>query len=207
MLKYWVLALGCATFATAAHADEAAKESLIERLEQTATLTADFRQETYGDGELRGDQASGRMYIERPLKFAWIVEQPYEQKVISDGDMLWIYDPDLDQATYQPVREQILQSPAMILAQPKTALAQSYEVTRATNDDLTAYRLFPTHPDAVFSDMTLLFEDGVIQEIRLSDNLGQDTRITLSNVKTGVDIDASRFKFEPPPGTDVFQQM
>lgn len=207
MMKHWLLTLGLAATTLVAQADEAARASLIERLEATATLVADFRQETYGEGELRGDSAKGSMYIERPLKFAWLVEEPYEQQVISDGEMLWVYDPDLEQATYQPVENQVLQSPAMILAQPKETLTESYEVVMAGSENLTSYRLYPTDPDAVFSDMTLLFEHGQISEIRLTDNLGQDTRITLSDVKTGEPIDPARFEFEPPPGTDVFQQM
>ncbi|WP_127555401.1 outer membrane lipoprotein chaperone LolA [Saccharospirillum alexandrii] len=189
------------------HADDAARQRLIDLLQSTETLQAEFRQETYADGELRGDQARGIMKIARPLKFVWEVSSPYEQSVISDGETLWVHDPDLLQATYQPVTNQLQESPAMILSQPESTLRTSYDVTEAANESLTAYRLYPLDEDAVFEDMTLLFENGRISELRLSDNLGQDTRITFSNVETNLTLDAADFEFTPPEGTDVFEQM
>ncbi|MEP4548054.1 MAG: outer membrane lipoprotein chaperone LolA [Saccharospirillum sp.] len=188
-------------------ADDAARQRLIDLLQATETLQAEFRQETYADGELRGDQARGIMKIARPLKFVWEVSAPYEQSVISDGETLWVHDPDLLQATYQPVTNQLQESPAMILSQPESTLRTSYDVTEAANESLTAYRLYPLDEDAVFEDMTLLFENGRISELRLSDNLGQDTRITFSNVETNLMLDAADFEFTPPEGTDVFEQM
>ncbi len=199
--------LSWAAIAPLANADEAARQRLIDLLESTETLQAEFRQETYADGELRGDQAEGIMKIARPLKFVWEVTAPYEQSVISDGKTLWIHDPDLLQATYQPVTDQLQQSPAMILSQPESTLRTSYDVTEAANESLTAYRLYPLDENAVFEDMTLLFENGRISELRLSDNLGQDTRITFSNVQTNLTLDAADFEFTPPKGTDVFEQM
>ena len=208
MLKRLTLALAMTgVLATQVQADEAARERLIDRLAATATLTADFTQETYGDGEMSQEKSEGHMKVARPLKFAWLVNQPYEQQVISDGETLWVYDPDLEQATYQPVGDQIQRSPAMILAQPESTLNNDYDVMEAGDDALTAYRLFPTDEDAVFNQMTLLFEQGEIREIRLKDNLGQTTLITFSNVKAGVEIDPGEFDFTPPPGTDVFEQM
>lgn len=198
---------GAVLFTAPLWADDSAREGLIERLEATESLEANFEQTTYAEGQMRGERSSGRMLVSRPLKFAWLVEEPYEQQVISDGQTLWVYEPDLLQATYQPVSDQIQQSPAMILAQPRQALNQQYDVVEASDKELTAYRLYPYDDNALFSDMTLLFENGVISEIRLTDNLGQDTRISLSDVRVGEALDPGLFDFEPPPGTDVFEQM
>jgi len=202
-----VLSLLLVTASFSALADDAARARLIERLEATSNLSAEFEQETYAEGELRGERSTGLMQIARPLKFVWQVSAPYEQSVISDGETLWVYDPDLAQATYQPVADQIRQSPAMILTQPRSTLSSSYEVTEASNDELSSYQLYPTDEDAVFSELTLIFVDGVISQLRLTDNLGQDTRIRFNEVRTGVNFPADTFEFEPPAGTDVFEQM
>ncbi len=95
----------------------------------------------------------------------------------------------------------------MVLSQPRSTLTDAYDVLRAQGGELTSYRLFPTREDAVFSEMTLLFDGDHITEIRLKDNLGQTTRVTFSDVKTNVTIDDSVFAFEPPEGVDVFEQM
>ncbi|MHA7878228.1 MAG: outer membrane lipoprotein chaperone LolA [Saccharospirillum sp.] len=207
-LFHRLVLLGAATlFSAASLASDAAREGLIERLERTESLQANFEQTTYAEGQLRGERSTGRMLVSRPLKFAWLVETPFEQRVISNGETLWVYEPDLEQATFQSVTDQIQQSPAMILAQPRQALNQRYDVVEASDKDLTAYRLYPDDENALFSEMTLLFERGVIQEIRLTDNLGQDTRISLTDVRVGEALDDRLFEFEAPPGTDVFEQM
>lgn len=206
-LKTLATVLGALLIVTPGWADERAQEALIERLEATETLQANFEQTTYAEGQMRGERSTGRMIVSRPLKFAWLVDEPFEQQVVSDGQTLWVYEPDLMQATYQPVTDQIQQSPAMILAQPRQALGQRYDVVEASDKELTAYRLYPHDTNAMFTDMTLLFESGVISEIRLTDNLGQDTRISLTEVRVGETLDPGLFDFEPPPGTDVFEQM
>lgn len=201
------LSLLLVTFSLSVSADDAARERLIVRLESTATISAQFEQETYTEGELRGEQSSGLMQIARPLRFVWQVTEPYEQSVISDGETLWVYDPDLAQATYQPVADQVQRSPAMILAQPRSTLSDAYDVTEAGNEELTSYQLYPTDENAVFSELTLVFVGDAISQLRLTDNLGQDTRIRFSEVRTGVSFPAATFNFDPPAGTDVFEQM
>lgn len=188
-------------------ADEQAKETLIERLEAPATLAADFEQITYKDGRKGVDKASGILRIAKPLQFAWYVTYPYDQQVISDGETLWVYDPDLEQATYQSLSNTIQQSPAMILAQPRRVLGNSYTVVQQDSDTLASYRLFPTNEDAMFTELTMAFLNNVISEIRLIDNLSQETVIHLTNVIVNGNIDPSYFEFNPPPGTDLFEQM
>ena len=205
MRFFSAIALLC-VLASNALADDIAKLDLIERLEAYQTITANFEQRTYRDNNLAVEQSTGRLQIEKPMKFSWIVSKPFEQQVISDGDTLWVYDPDLEQATYQPIASSVEQSPAMILAQPRRALAEKYDVRLATSDDLNVYRLTPRDPESVFEELTLLFEKDVIQELRIKDSLGQETVVTLSDVQYDPPIDPEIFNFTPPPGTDLFEQ-
>lgn len=188
-------------------ADEAAKQRLISRLETYSTLTADFEQRTYQEDQRSGDVSVGKLSVAKPLKFSWLVNEPFEQQVISDGETIWVFDPDLEQATYQAVDESLTQSPAMILAQPRTALENQYDVTEAGNDSLTVYRLYPKQEESVFVELLMIFENDVINELRIKDTLAQETVISLSNVIENRSIDASTFIFEAPPGTDLFEQM
>ena len=204
LIKFCIVLLG---FSTAAVADEIAKLELIERLESYQTITANFEQRTYNDDSTSVDVATGDFQIAKPMKFTWIVNRPYEQKVISDGTTLWVYDPDLDQATHQQISDDIEQSPAMILSQPRRVLADQYDVQLAKNDQLTIYRLTPRNPETVFDDLTLIFnQENAIDEIRIKDSLGQETVVQFSNVQYDQKIDDSAFIFTPPPGTDVFEQ-
>jgi outer membrane lipoprotein carrier protein len=203
LIKMVLILMGLATTVSA---DEIAKLELIQRLEAYQTITANFEQRTYKDGSLSADISVGQFQIAKPLKFHWQVTDPYEQQVISDGKTLWVYDPDLEQATYQPVSDDIEQSPAMILAQPRRALADQYDVSLAENDDLTIYRLTPRAPETVFEELTLIFQQDVIDEIRVNDSLGQETVVRLDQVKYDQEISDKTFTFIAPPGIDLFEQ-
>ncbi|MEE8327873.1 MAG: outer membrane lipoprotein chaperone LolA, partial [Nitrosomonadaceae bacterium] len=61
-------------------------------------------------------EASGTMQFERPGKFRWHYEKPYEQLIIGDGETVWFYDIDLNQVTVRKLDIAIGSSPAALLA-------------------------------------------------------------------------------------------
>ena len=188
-------------------ADDTARQQLIERLEAPTTLSANFEQRTFSESQNSVTLSTGLMRIAKPMRFAWQVFEPFEQQVISDGETLWVFDPDLEQATYQPVGSSVQQSPAMILSQPRQVLTQQYDVLEASTDALVVYRLFPLDTNSVFSELTLTFKQNLIAEIRILDSLGQQTLINLTDVVANAPLDDALFSFNPPPGTDMFEQM
>ena len=65
-------------------------------------------------------EASGTMQFERPGKFRWHYEKPYEQLIIGDGETVWFYDIDLNQVTVRKLDIAIGSSPAALLAGENT---------------------------------------------------------------------------------------
>jgi outer membrane lipoprotein carrier protein len=189
--------------------DESAEatERLITLLERSDHMVADFEQKTYKELAAEPVVSTGTLKLSKPLRFHWSVSKPFEQDVISDGETLWVFDPDLEQATYQPISQDLQQSPAMILAQPRVSLTGRYQVFEVTADELTAYKLYPNDEDSIFSELVLIFSDTSITEIRILDSFGQETVIVFSNVTVPETIPASVFEFVPPPGTDLFEQI
>ncbi|MFM1759387.1 MAG: hypothetical protein RLY75_657, partial [Pseudomonadota bacterium] len=47
-------------------------------------------------------QTQGRFVFQRPGRFIWDTQKPYEQKLIADGKQLIMWDKDLNQATFRP---------------------------------------------------------------------------------------------------------
>ncbi|WP_320827191.1 outer membrane lipoprotein chaperone LolA [Reinekea sp.] len=194
-------------FGSAAWADDDAREALIDRLEAPTTLSANFEQRTFTENQSSVAISTGQMRIAKPMRFAWQVFAPFEQQVVSDGETLWVYDPDLEQATYQPVGTSVQQSPAMILSQPRKVLTEQYEVIEASTETLAVYRLFPIDTSSVFTELTVAFKQDLIAEIRILDSLGQETIIALTEVIANAPLDDEMFSFNPPPGTDLFEQL
>ncbi len=206
-MKRIVSTLIAMAISTTVLSDELTQNKLIERLEQQSTISADFEQKTFTESNTSTEIIKGVLKVERPLKFLWQVTSPYEQTIISDSETLWIYDPDLEQATYQSVTSSVSQSPAMILSQPRVALDGNYDIVEASQGELTAYRLFPIDDEALYQELTLIFNQSNISEIRIIDSLGQRTVVDLTNIEVNGDIDPSLFEFNPPPGTDLFEQL
>lgn len=193
---------------TFVQADEEARDTLIERLEQLNTLSADFDQRTYQETSPRADVSTGTFTLSKPDRFFWHVLEPFEQQVIADGERLWVYDPDLEQATYQSLNENLSQSPAMILTQPRQTLNDGYGVIQVQLEEGDAFRLTPNSEDAVFEELLMRFNaTGNISELRILDSLGQETQVSFTNVEVNLELSDESFVFTPPEGTDLFEQM
>ncbi len=168
-------------------------------------FTADFDQFITNEQGVRGESSTGHFAIERPDRFAWITVSPFPQEIISDGEFIWIYDPDLEQATRKPADENTESAPALILNGRIHELDRRYEVELVQQqDDMIVFELLPKQAQEVmFSRVRLLFKDSVLSELLLDDTLGQRSMIQLSNQQLNPELDESIFTFDPPDDIDV----
>ncbi|MBS98495.1 MAG: outer membrane lipoprotein carrier protein LolA [Oceanospirillaceae bacterium] len=168
-------------------------------------IEAEFDQYTVSEGGRRQEHSSGDFAIDRPGRFDWRTETPFPQRIVSDGDYIWVFDPDLEQVTRKPADNQSDSAPAQILNGEVDALERAYDISALEQTDSRAvYELLPKEPqNSSFIRIRLLFENQILSELMLEDSLGQRTAIVLSNIELDGAIDASRFSFEPPAGVDV----
>ncbi|MEM7027344.1 MAG: outer membrane lipoprotein chaperone LolA, partial [Pseudomonadota bacterium] len=79
------------------------------------TIESNFSQTLLNESGQVIENSSGMLYLRQPAKFHWSYELPYSQKIISDGNFLWIYDEDLEQVTIRNIADDISQTPAGII--------------------------------------------------------------------------------------------
>ena len=91
--------LAVALLAAVGAAQAAAVEKMQRFLDTTRTLRAEFTQTVVGKSGKAPQTSSGTMLISRPGKFAWLIDKPYKQQLVGDGEKVWMYDPDLRQVT------------------------------------------------------------------------------------------------------------
>ncbi len=199
-----VLVVGALALANAgAQAPEAAPSGdLLDRfLDEITTLTAEFEQAlVIGDER---EVESGSLAFERPSKFRWHYEEPFERLVVADGKNLWVLDVELEQATVTPLDQNVGSSPAMLLSGDRAIRDGFTVVDEFEADGLTWLRLEPEIEAADFRAVLLGFEELTPRRLELVDGLGQTTRITLSDVEVNVRLDDGLFRFRPPRGVDV----
>lgn len=183
--------------------DAATASTLDALLRDVRTLTADFRQEIWTADQRLLETSTGTLALARPNRFVWRSEAPVELTVIADGERLWTYDVELEQATVAPLADSAGASPALLLSGDAGVREQFDVVRRFPLDGLDWFELTPAAGGADFSTVRIAFDGGAPQRLELVDGLNQTTRVELANVVVNADLAGDTFRFEPPRGVDV----
>jgi outer membrane lipoprotein carrier protein len=198
----------CAMFLLVSEATAAsAQEQLQGFVSKVQAATGNFSQYTVGTQGQTKPAQSGRFAFQRPGRFKWDVLKPYAQQIVSDGQQLFQFDPDLNQVTVRKVDQAIGSSPAAILF-GAGSLEQSFAVTALPDKEgLSWLRAKPRNGEAGFVHVDLGFSGGLPARIILLDAFGQSTHIELSGIVPNPTLAAETFRFVPPPGADVVRMQ
>ncbi|XKH61004.1 outer membrane lipoprotein chaperone LolA [Halomonas sediminis] len=182
-----------------------AGQMLTERLDPLETYHADFEQLILDSAGERLQEAQGEMWLARPGLLRWEVEAPYSQVVVSTGDEVYMYDPDLEQVTVQAVDQRVTHTPALLLSGSSSELTENYEVFHNREEGRDVFTLVPMGADTLFEELTMFFDDDILTRLLMTDSTGQRTAITFSDIDYNRYIDPERFIFSVPDGVDVIR--
>jgi outer membrane lipoprotein carrier protein len=196
-----VLTLALSWLSASAASDNNAAAELRQRLDATTSLQGKFTQTlTDTDGTLL-EESEGEFALQRPGRFYWKTAAPYEQLLVSNQEVIWLYDPDLEQVTVREFTEDLQQTPAVLLSGDLEQLQRDFAISRVAGEE--AFLLVPNNQDGLFQTLILVFKAELLIEIRLQDSLGQESRFTLKDAVRNRPIDAALFNFTPPEGVDI----
>ena len=173
-------------------------------LVNTQTLEADFQQtlRTH-DGEVL-QQTEGKFYLDRPGKFRWNYQSPYEQIIVSDGQRIWIYDVELQQVTVQKQTAGLPATP-MALLEDSSKLYQSFNVFPLDEQNgVYRLKLQSKTKESDFAEIVVGLDDKGLRFMQLHDQFEQVTDIVFSGILTNTKLSKDIFEFIPPEGVDVF---
>ena len=183
--------------------DAVGRKLVDEFLTDVITLQGDFVQVLFDANGDEVDRTSGTLEIEKPGRFRWSYEDPYEQWLIADGDNIWSYDLDLEQVTVKPQTEALANTPALLLGGSQEAL-QQFDFGGTTIERVTTWvRLDPKDKSSGFERVELGFMDNELRRMLFIDNLDQRTFVALNDVAINEPIDGERFTFVVPEGVDL----
>jgi len=196
--------LGLATLLFVSSAHAGGREDLTAFTKGLKGLDGTFTQQVFDANGRKKETSNGRVAMSAPRLFRWEYAKPFEQLIVADGKVVWVYDPDLKQATRreQPAEEQ--SSPLAALIDP-TRLDREFVVKELpAADGLDWIELRPRHPDnATFESARLGFDDAGLARMRVVDPLGQRTELTFSKWKRNPSFAGGTFRFAPPKGVDI----
>jgi len=196
--------LGLATLLFASSTHAGGRDDLTAFTKGLKGLDGTFTQQVFDANGKKKETSTGRVAMSAPRLFRWEYAKPFEQLIVADGKVVWVYDPDLKQATRreQPAEEQ--SSPLAALIDP-TRLDREFVVKELpATDGLDWIELRPRNPDnATFESARLGFNDAGLSRMRVVDPLGQRTELTFSKWKRNPSFAGGTFRFAPPKGVDV----
>lgn len=201
-------AIACALAAASASADDGAR--LTELLNELTSFRADFEQVVLDRFGETLQATTGTLHWQRPHRLRWEVDAPYPQLILADGESLWVYDPDLEQVSVQPLAESLEGTPASFLAGTAEALASQFDVRAEASAEQSdvRYLLTPRDEASVFRDLTLAFSPtGVLTLLDMADHLGAHTRTTFTEAAKNPSLEAALFAFKVPDGVDVIGEL
>ena len=198
-----ILALLAACLPAGNSMAQTSQQRLDAWLHSLTSLQAEFFQQVLdAEGEVI-QEARGIFELKKPGRFRWQYHAPYAQYILADGKNLWMLDPELDQASVQPL-EQALGSAPIILLTGLTPLSKDFEISDmppAFGLDWVA--LIPKIQDTEFYRVEIGLDGNLIREMKLHDHFDQQTIIRLEDIRTPAELPDTRFIFSVPEGVDV----
>jgi outer membrane lipoprotein carrier protein len=178
------------------------------RYEKTQDLEASFVQEYIGKVMRQPQQSEGKVYFKKRGMMRWDYKVP-DQKLISDGRTLWLYQPEEKQVFVYPAEEMIKEFGFLAgvgdlrrdfkLLNPQE-LAPQKEGTYVVE-------LMPRENHPAVSKLSFRVDPKTyyIVQVDVIDGLGNVTRTRLMEIRTNQGLPDSFFQFKIPPGVEVIK--
>ena len=203
MKAAFALSYALLVLSTGARAD--AVDTLREFVRDVRSGQAAFTQTVTSADGTRKKTSSGDFEFARPNRFRFAYTKPFQQLIVADGEKVWIFDADLNQASSRRLAQALGATPAALLAgatlEPDFAL--SVEPTR---DGLEWALATPRAKDGAFQSMRVGFRGKELATVEIVDSFGQGSRLEFLRFLANTPVQAERFRFVPPAGADVIEQ-
>jgi outer membrane lipoprotein carrier protein len=190
------------------------QEKILSRIRQKYSLkdayAGSFTQKTTYTDSNETTLSTGQIWIQGPDKMRWEYQLPEKQLLVSDGQTLWYYTPDLNQVMVGKIKDikearVIVNLLAKLKAEPK-----NLKLHLSREDNLITVVLLPLDGDKApaFQNLKIIFAADTLMllETRMEDLFANKIVISYK-WKSGPDpiLPAAHFSFIPPAGCDVMR--
>jgi outer membrane lipoprotein carrier protein len=207
-------------------------ETLDAFIKNTKNGRAEFTQTVTSPSSVSGSGSSaetkagkvklsrGTFEFLRPNRFKFIYTKPFEQSIVADGQLLWLFDVDLNQVTSRKLSAVMAGSPAALFASAPNLQALQAEfdlkaISGEASDGLEWVSATPKtkgkqDSGSLLQSVKVAFKktaSGVeIAQLEMVDSFGQTSVIKFDKVQINTHLGAADFNFKVPAGVDVIKQ-
>ena len=196
-------AVSLSVAAFAAHADSV--DTLKDFIRDVKTGRAQFTQTVTSPDGAKKKTSTGSFEFSRPNRFRFVYAKPFEQTIVADGQKVWIYDADLNQASSRKFNSALGATPAALLA--GGSLDKDFDLASLpAKDGLEWVSATPKSKDGAFKSVRVGFRAKELAAVEIVDAFDQRSLLQFSQFTAGVAFPAETFQFKPPAGADVIEQ-
>ena len=149
--------------------------------------------------------SNGSFAFERPNRFRFVYEKPYAQTVVGDGSKVWIYDPDLNQASSRKTGDALANTPAALIV--SNDIDKVFTLAdQPSKDGIDWVLATPKQTEGTVRSLKVGFKGHALAQLEIDDSFGQKSTIVFSAFEPNAKLPADTFVFVPPKGADVAEQ-
>ena len=157
----------------------------------------------------RVKNSSGTFEFQRPGKFKFQYKKPFEQLILADGNSLWIFDADLNQASQRKQSSAFANTPAALIASATdlSALRNEFNLENAPEKDgINWVSAKPKSADSTLQTVRIGFKGEALHQLDITDSFGQRSLITFTTMQLNPSLPATSFQFTLPKGAELLKQ-
>ena len=149
--------------------------------------------------------SNGSFEFSRPNRFRFVYEKPYAQTVVGDGTKVWIYDPDLNQASSRKLGDALANTPAALIV--SNDIDKVFTLAdQPSKDGLDWVVATPKQAEGTVRALRVGFRNHALAQLEIDDSFGQKSMIVFNAFEANAKLAADTFVFVPPKGADVSEQ-
>lgn len=190
---------------------QAVLAEMQSRYVNTNDFEASFLQEYIGKVMKQPQKGEGKVYFKKKGMMRWDYKVP-SQKLISNGQTLWYYQPEENQVFVSDVAKVLRERTPLAFLAGEGEISRDFNVTNfneavSQKEDYFVLELAPKEPNAALSKLTLTVDKKTYTVVQADvfDGLGNVTRTRFLETKTNIGLPNSFFNFIVPPGTEVLK--
>ena len=172
-------------------------------LRDIKTLSADVLQLIVeSDGGIL-EESEIKMHLKKPDGFYWETTAPFPELIVTNGQLLWNYQPDLEQVVIEDWNSDNSELAAQLLNGRTDNLADEYYVVTINSEETKSFELSPKMNDNVYNMITISFLNDRLDMIYMDGKNGERTVWQFNGLVMNSFLEDSLFDFTVPNGIEV----
>jgi outer membrane lipoprotein carrier protein len=179
------------------------------RYDQAKDFQARFTQKYSRQVVGRVTVSAGQVRFKKPGRMRWDYDKPEARMFLSNGQFLWLYEPEEKQAFKQDLKTSQLPA-ALAFLMGKGRIGDEFEVAwsndaRFGRPDDYRLSLRPKQPQSTYKSIVFVVDAGdfSVRESVLTDQQGNVNHFVFSDLKINAKVTDEVFRWSPPAGVRV----